>query len=345
MKTVAKVLVLVIVLVIAFFAYKGLSGARELTVLSWDNYIGPNTIADFEKKCDCKVVYELMKSNEEGLAKLKSSPGVYDVGVFSDYMVKVLKDEGMVEKLDKKKLMNVANISDDFKSSYFDPGLDYTVPYAYGSTGFGVNTKYYTGATISWRELSKPQYKGKVAVMDDARYVLGSVLVELGLDPNTRDQKDIDRAVALFKQVVPNIQKFTADTPVDLMVSEGAWVAYGYSGDVFQMHDQNPAIIFMTPEKGSMKFLDNMLIPAGAPHSDLAHQYIDFILDPKVSADITNEIHYGNPNVAARTYIDSKILANPSTFPSSDVLKKLHFVEDVGDDLAKYDKAWEDIKQ
>jgi spermidine/putrescine transport system substrate-binding protein len=345
MKNILIGAIIVIAALIGYGMYSRSGGEKELTVLSWDNYIGPNTIADFEAKYGSKVVYEIIKSNEEALARVKANPGVYDVVVVSDYMVKIMNDEGLLAPLDKRAIPNSTNVSQAFHGSYFDPSLEKSMPYAYGTTGFGVNKKHYTDSTISWKQLADPKYKGQIAVMDDMRYVLGSVLLELGFNPNTTNQAEIDQAVALLKTVAPNIQKFTSDTPVDLMVSEGAWIAYGYSGDIFQMNAENKDIAYMAPSYGTLKFLDNMVVMNDAPHKDMAHKYIDFILDPKVSADITNEISYGNPNEAAKSMISPEILNNPAVFPSQELISKLHYIEDVGDKVSLYDAAWEKVKQ
>jgi spermidine/putrescine-binding protein len=321
------------------------NAGKQITVLSWDYYIGPDTIADFEKETGAKVTYELIKSNEEALARIKANPGVYDIAVVSDYMVDIMNGENGLETVDPSMVPNIKNIGDAFKGSYFDPDMKVSAPYAYGTAGFAVNTKYYKNDTISWEELTKPEYKGKVAVMDDMRYVLGSVLMELGYSPNTTDQKQLDEAVALLKRVVPNIVKFSSDSPVELMVSEGAWISYGYSGDSLQMHTDNPAITYLLPLYGGLKFLDNMVIPAGAPHKDVAHEWIDFILRPDVSAAITDEVQYGNPNTAAFDLISEDVRTSPAVFPAADSLTKLQYVEDVGDDIEMYNSAWESIKQ
>src|SRR3989344_428051 len=340
-----KLLAIVLLILAAGAFYYSQKSDNQLTVLNWDYYIGPTTISDFEKASGSSVVYELFKSNEEALAKIKANPGVYDIVIPSDYMVDILKKEDLLEPLDKEALANISNIPAEFRGSYFDPNLEYSVPYAFGTTGFGVNTKAFSGTTITWKMLSEPQYKGKIAVIDDMRFVLGSVLMELGYSPNTVNPAEIDAAVALFQTVVPNIQKFTADSPVELMVSEGAMISYAYNGDVLQMQDENENIRFLIPPYGTLKFLDSVVIPKDAPHKEAALAFINFLLDPEVSAAITKETHYGNPNTAARAHIEADILENPTTFPPDTVVQKLQFVRDVGEDLGLYDKAWEKVKQ
>lgn len=339
--------ILVVVLVVAAVAYSSMqqTETKKLTVLSWDYYIGPNTITDFEKEYGVKVTYELIKSNEEALARMKANPGVYDIAVISDYLVDTLRNEKGLEKLDKTKIANIKSIDKGFAGSYYDPSMDFSVPYAYGTSGFAVNTKHFTQPTITWKELTKPEYKGKVAVMDDLRYVLGSVLMELGYDPNTTDQKEIDEAVALFKQVTPNVLKFTSDSPVDLMVNEDAWISYGYSGDSLQMATDNPAITYFFPSYGGIKFVDNMVIPVGAPHADVAHEWMNFILRPDVSATITNEVQYGNPVTTAFDLIDEATRTSPAVFPPKEVFSKLQYIREIGDDIDLYNKAWESVKQ
>ncbi len=319
--------------------------SKELNLLIWDNYLAPDTIANFEKETDSKVIVDLFKSNEEALAKIKANPGVYDIAVPSDYMVKILKEEGLLTSLEIGMIPGSASLAPTARGNYFDPNLEVSIPYAYGSAGFAVNAKFVQDSTLSWKVLSEPRFKGHIVLMDDMRYVLGSVLLELGLDPNTRDKADIDKAVELLKNVLKNVQKITPDTPVDLMVEEGAWIAYGYSGDSYQMHDGNSAITYMLPASGGMQFFDNLVIPKDAPHTMLALEFIDYILRPEVSAAITNATKFGNPNAAALPLIDEEVRTNPSVFPSAESLAKMHFVEDLGDDISLYDQAWQEIKR
>lgn len=345
MKALKILVTLIVVAIIYVVFFHKTAGTQELNLLIWDNYLAPDTISTFEKETDSKVIVELFKSNEEALAKIKANPGVYDVVVPSDYMVKIMKDENLLNPLDHAKIPNIKNLSDTSKGHYYDPELAVSLPYAFGSAGFAVNTKFVQDTTLTWKTLTEPRFKGHIVLMDDMRYVLGSVLLELGLDPNTTKKEDIDAAIALLKQVMPNVQKITPDTPVDLMVADGAWVAYGYSGDSYQMHDGNSAITFLLPTYGGMQFFDNLAIPKDAPHNDLAHTFLNYILRPDVSAAITNETHYGNPDAAAFDLIDENIRTNPSVFPPADIVKKLHFVEDLGDAVSLYDDAWQNLKR
>ena len=317
---------------------------REITVLSWDNYIGKNTLGEFAKKTKINVKYGLIKSNEEALDKIKTDPEAYDVVVVSDYMVKIMKSEGLIQPLDRKVLTNLKNINEDFKGAYYDSGLEFSVPYTFGTAGFAVNKKYYKEGTISWKELTKAKYKGKIIVMDNMRYVLGSVLLELGYDPNTTNKDEIGKAVALFKKVLPNIERLNPDTPTDLMIDEKAWVTYDYSNGVLQMQAQNKNIGYLVPSYGALKFVDSMVLMKESKKNEEALAYINYILEPEVSAGITNQIHYGNPNGAARSLINPEILSNPTVFNDSEMSKKLRFVEEVGDALNLYNDAWEEIK-
>lgn len=345
MKKTGVILALVLIVAAGAYYLSAQNAGKEITVLSWDYYIGPDTIADFEKETGASVTYELIKSNEEALARVKANPGVYDILVISDYMVGQMKDENSLAQLNATAIPNMKNVDPLFKGSYFDPTMEYSVPYAYGTTGFAVNRKYMSGTVITWKELAKPEYKGKVGAIDDMRYVMGSVLMELGYDPNTTNQKEIDEAVALLKQVMGNIAKLTEASPVDLMVNENIWVAYSWSGDALQMVADNDSIEYVIPSYGTVWFLDNMVIPADAPHPEVAHEWANFILRPDVSAAITEEIQYGNPNTEAKAALSDEIRENRAIFPAQDSLSKLKYITDVGDNLSLYEQAWEDIKQ
>jgi spermidine/putrescine transport system substrate-binding protein len=320
-----------------------------LNVLNWDFYIGPTTVRDFEKEYDVTVNYGIYKDNEECLRKITSSPGVYDIIIPGDYMINTMvspksPNDRVLEKLDLGRLTNLKNIGDKYRGNYYDPHEDFCVPYMFGVSGFAVNRDFVKDESISWSLLTEPRFKGHVAVVDDMRFTLGSVLMELGKSPNTTNPDDLNQAVALLQRVKPNILKFTPDSGKDLLISGAAWVAYAYSGDVLQAERANPKLTFQIPVAGSIRFQDGVCIPKGAPNKELAEKFINFLLRPDVSAGITNEVMYGNTNEAALPLIRQTILSNPASFPGDADFAKCQPLKDVGDGLKLYETAWEKVK-
>ena len=317
---------------------------RELRVYNWSNYIGSKTIAEFERRYSVKVVYDNYSSNDELYAKLKAGGGGYDVIVPSDYMVEAMIKEGMLEQVDLSKITNFKNISKKFTNLPFDAGNKYSVPYFWGTTGVGINGDKVAQPVEDWSILFEKQYRNRISLLDDMRYTIGMALKYLGHSANSTSPQEIEKAKQLLIGEKPLVRAYTSDTYMDLLTSGDVWISYGFSGDIYQVRKQNKSVKYVIPKQGTMIGVDNMCILKGAKNVDLAHEFINYILDPQVAAEIANEILYPSPNEAAYQYIDKAVFNDPSIYPPQEVLDKCEFLRDIGDGLQLYEKAWTEIK-
>lgn len=70
------------VLALACALFSGATqAAGQLHIYNWNDYIAEDTIANFEKKFDVKVTYDLFDSNEVLEGKLLSGASGYDIVV------------------------------------------------------------------------------------------------------------------------------------------------------------------------------------------------------------------------------------------------------------------------
>jgi spermidine/putrescine-binding protein len=328
------------------YCFQGFTNRKaELNVLNWDFYMGRNTIAEFEREFNVKVNYQIYKDNEDCLAKITAAPGSYDVIFPSDYMIQIMKVRGLLEKLERERITLLGNIGDQYRGNYYDPQESYCVPYMFGTTGFAVNRNFVADKEVTWALLAEPRFRGRISVIDDLRFTLGSALLELRYDPNTTNSAELKEAVALLRRVRPNIRRFSADSPKGPMASGDLWVAYAWSGDVLQAQRSNPAIEYIIPSAGSLRFQDGICIPKGARNSDVAHHFINYLLRPDVSAAITNDILYGNTNEKAISQIRQEVRENHASFPTDDEFARCRRILDVGDSLKLYEEAWEEVKR
>lgn len=329
--------------------------SRTLNVLNWDFYIGNRTIPSFEEKEGIRTSYTLYASNEDALRMIRENPGVYDIVIPSDYMMDIMIKDSLLEPLDHSQVPNLTNVDPRYRggNNYWDTSEQFCAPYLFGSTGFAVNTALFQGASgsaMSWRALENdatgPQVlRNRVAIIDDMRFVLGSILLELGHDPNTTNADQINQAVALLKRIRPLVRAYSADSPKDLLLNGDVWVAYAWNGDVLQVQRHNPGVQYMIPTAGSLRFQDGVCIPKNAPHKEMAHRFINHLLDGTVHAEIVNHTWYGSTNAAARRAIDPSVLSNPASFPPDSVVRRLHFIRDVGNAAALYERAWAEVKR
>src|SRR5690606_222132 len=161
-----------------------------------------------------KVIYSTYESNETMYAKLKAHPEGYDLVVPSTYFVAKMRDEGMLQKIDKSKLSNFKNLDQDYLNKPFDPNNEYSIPHVLGITGLAVNTEMYDPADFdSWEDLWDPKYRGQLMLMDDTREVHHIALKILGYSGNTTDPKQIAEAYEKLKELMPNVLVFNSDNP------------------------------------------------------------------------------------------------------------------------------------
>jgi spermidine/putrescine transport system substrate-binding protein len=319
---------------------------QTLNIYNWATYIAPEVLEEFQKTYKVKIKYDNFDSEDTLYAKLKPGNPGYDVIFPSDYMLRRMIKEEMLLPLDQSNIPNKKHLDPKFVNTPYDPGNRYSMPYQWGTMGIGYNIKATGGPVDSWSALFESKYKNKVGLMDEMRGTLGMVLLYLGYSPSTTNPAEINKARDFLIQHKDNIKAFVADTGQDVLNQGEIDLTNEWSGDMFQVMQENPDLRYVIPKEGTTVYTDLMAIPKGAPHKKLAEQFINFILEPKIGATISNFIHYGSPNLTARTQglINAKDLNNPAIYPTPEIWAKLKYVDDVGAALTLYDKAWTEVK-
>lgn len=320
------------------------SDQKKLNIINWGNYIGKNTIADFEKETAIKVTYDNFSSNEELYAKLKAGATGYDLIVPSDYMVDIMRRDGMLLPLNKDQLPNFKNLDTQFLNHTFDPQNNHCIPYHWGSVALGVNAKRIKDIIPSWDMIWNEAYKGKISTLDDPRVGFIPALKKIGASLNTTNAEEIRRAGELLLKQKALIHSYTSDMYIDLLASEEVWIAAGYTGDILQAKKDNPDIKLVLPIEGSEMAIDHFCIPKGAKNLEEAHRFLDYIMRADVAASIANDIRYATCNKAAKDGIDKDLLEDKGIYPDEDQMKKLEFMRDVGEAQGVYDKTWAEVK-
>lgn len=333
--------------------------AREtLHLYNWSGYLPASVVEAFEARCDCRLVYDAYTSNEEMLAKLAGGATGYDVLVPTGYAVAALIARGQLLPLDRDRLKNLGNLRPELLDPAFDPGNRYSVPYAFGPTVLGFDRARLRSAGIptdSWAALFEPRHleklKGRVTVLDDQRELIGAALIYLGHSPNSTDRAHWTAARDLILRAKPYWAAFNASSYATLLANGGAWLVQGYSVDVFQAAAEARAagatieIGYSIPQEGALMSLDNLVIHRQAPNPRLAHEFIDFLLEPRQSAAVSNEIGIGNPNAAALPYVATAVRDDPVLTPRPETLERLHAIEELdARDRRDMNRLWTEIK-
>lgn len=318
-----------------------------LNLFNWSEYMDPAILKDFEKKFNVKVNVSLFESNEDMIAKLETSgKGQYDVVVPGQYAVPILAKKGLVEKLDKAQIPNLKNLSKKFVNPSYDPGNTYSAAYQWGTVGIVYRKDKVKNFDPSWSLLfDKAKQQGPFIMMDSTREMLGPALMYLGKSLNTTNKTDLKKALEIMTDAKNRSLGFDGGVGgKNKVVASQANYAVAYNGDAIKATEEDKNVGYLLPKEGSVIFVDSMAIPAGAKNSKMAHAFINFILEPKIGARLSNYNRYATPNEAAKAFIDPKDVKNPAIYPSAAVTAKLEFVLDLAADNKLYDSIWTKIK-
>lgn len=335
-----------------------------VNVYNWVDYIGENTIAEFEAETGIKVVYDTYDASETEEAKLLAGSSGYDVVLHSGSKIPEFVAAGIFEKIDKSKLPGWEHLDPTILKVLegWDPGNEYAVPYMWGTTGITYNmdmVKERLGddAPLGTMDIiMKPEYASKVAdcgisVLDSPRDVIPMILSYIGKDPNSEDPADYDAVVEAFMPVREYVKAFDSSNYLNALPNKEVCVVNNWSGDYatasWRAEEAGVEIdlAYYIPESGSPAWFDVWAIPADAPHKENAYKFIDFLLRPKVIADATNFTFYANANKDASEFVDPAILEDPAIYPDEEVQSRLwtNKVIDRTADRARV-RAWSRMK-
>lgn len=318
--------------------------AETLHVYNWADYIHPDLVARFEKEHDCRVVIDTFDSNEAMYARLKAGAGGYDLIFPTSYMVKVMHAEGLLLPLDHAQLPNLGNIDPAVLQKVYDSKMEHSVPYTLGYAVIAYRKDKVQEVPASWSVFALSDLKKRMTLLDDMRETIGAALKHLGYSLNSRDEKQLAAARDLVIQWKRNLAKFDNEGYKSGVDSGEFLVVQGYSGDLWQVAQENEKVAIALPKEGTSIGCDQMVIPKSAPHPNLAHAFINFLLDAKVSAENMENIGYLCPNAAGLKHVSEEFLTNPAITMPEEIRAKCEVIEDLGQDLAKYTKVWDEIK-
>ncbi|UJS23873.1 polyamine ABC transporter substrate-binding protein [Thiothrix winogradskyi] len=342
-----------------------LSNAEEkvLNIYNWSDYFDPAYLKKFEEKTGIKVNYDVYDSNDVLEAKLMAGGSGYDLVVPSNANLERQIKAGIHAPVDKTKLSNYANLDEQLKTAVakFDTDNAHAVPYTWGTVGIAYNTQMIAkrlgdAPLDSWDALFKPETAAKladcgIAVMDSASDMMPLALHYLGLNPNSEETADLEKATDLMKSVRSSIKYFHSSKSIADLANGEICMAVGFNGDMLQAKDRaveaknGNEIKYIIPKEGAILWYDSMVIPADAKHKEAAHQFMDFVLEPETAASISNFVFYAVANNKAEALIDDEVKNDPGIYPPAEIKAKLFVQQAHG---AAYDRklsrAWSSIK-
>ncbi|WP_263264727.1 polyamine ABC transporter substrate-binding protein [Pseudomonas sp. RIT-PI-S] len=361
MKSIVAALCLPAVLLGA--AAQAQAAGGTVKIYNWTDYIGPTTLEDFQKATGIKPVYDVFDSNETLEGKLLAGRTGYDVVVPSNHFLGRQIKAGAFQKLDRSKLPNWKNLDPQLMKQLEanDPGNQYAVPYLWGTNGIGYNVEKVKEALgvdkiDSWAVLFEPENMKKlqkcgVTFMDSPDELFPAVLNYMGLDPRSTKPDDYKRATEKLKAVAPYVTYFHSSKYIGDLANGNICVAFGYSGDVIQAASRAKEannginVAYIVPKEGGNLWFDMLAIPKDADHPEQAMAFINYVLDPKVIAGISETVGYANPNPPSNALMGEEITANPGVYPPPEVMAKLYISTELPKEIMRQmTREWTDVK-
>jgi spermidine/putrescine-binding protein len=324
--------------------FKSAAPGRRVNLYIWSSYLGPDTLRNFTDRTGIQVDYDLYDSNETLHTKLASGNVEYDVIVPSDYMVEILVKEKLLAPIDRAQLPNLKDVDPQYFKLAHDPEGQWSIPFISGTTGIGYRKDRMVGPVDSWKALWEPRYKDRILMLDDMRECFAAALKTLGHSLNTTDEAHLRAARELLMQQKPLVKEYNSSNFQDLLISGEAWIVQGYNGQIAKAAREYPFIGYAIPKEGCTRSLDNLCIPAAAPHKAEAHKLIDYLLDAKVAAELCMYTSYTTTNRGARAHLLPEVLNNTSIFPQQELLDRCEYMRDAGPAQTHFDRFWTEIK-
>ncbi len=334
-----------------------------VNVYTWNDYLAPDTISNFERKTGIKARVAYFDANETLEAKVLTGHSGFDVVVPTAPFLQRQIQSGAYQVLDKKRLPNLANLDPEImaKLALNDPGNAHAIVYAWGTYGLGFNKKMVAAELPalpidSWRLVFDPAFASKLAkcginIVDEPTGVIRVVLSYLGREPNNPSLQDLADAQALLLKVRPFIRNINSSSYIEALANGDICIAVGYNGDVVQArkraHEANNGITidYVIPKEGALVWFDTLAIPRDAPHLENAHVFLNYLMDPQVIANVTNATGFANANAAATPLINKSIAADAAVYPTRDEQARL-FVQivDTPEQSRAITRIWQKFK-
>ncbi len=322
--------------------------AKELVLYNWSDYTPPEMLKRFTAETGIAVTLDLYDSNESLLAKLKAGGTGYDVIVPSDYMVKIMIDEGMLQPVGVHDMANFKNVEGPLKSPYFDPERKYTAPYMYGTTSFTYDSAVTGKLTDSWKEFFEPreELRGKIAVLNDQVEVINNASRYLGLPLCNENPADMKKVQELLLKQKPYVALYNSDGTHERMAAKEVVMHMQWNGAAHRTKMALPTAEYVYPKEGMSLWADNFAVPVGAKNVEEAKIFINWMMDPKNIAEASNFTGYMGAIPSAAPYLDDAMKTDPAVVPPEGT-DKLFVMATPCSAKAKelMDKVWTNVRK
>lgn len=321
--------------------------ANKMYIYTWAGYTDQELLNNFRQQTGIEVIADVFSSNEEMLAKIQAGGGgAYSVIYPSEYMVRKMVELDLLMELEHSRLEGLNQLFKSFQDPNYDPGNQHSIPFSWGTTGLIYNPNKIKEPPEDWSYLwtHKSELSRRLTLLEDVREVMGFVLKMLGYSYNSTNPAQIKQAYEKLLELKPAITSFSSDAWRPQIITGDLLMAMCYSSDANEVIAENEELEYVLPASGSSLWTDTLVIPKFAPNVDGAYAWLNYMLQPEVSARICEELSFATPNEAGVALLPPEVRDNPSLFPSESALEKCERIAPVDNATEVYEQYWTKLR-
>lgn len=333
---------------LSFFAIAGTAAAEgELNIYNWGDYTNPELIKKFEAAHNVKVTVTDYDSNDTALAKVRAGGHGFDIVVPSANYVPIWVKEGLLLEARPDQMENFKNVDERWVNVPWDEGRHYTVPWQWGVSGIGVNTKVYSGdinTSAIW--LDPPaELVNKINVEPEMTDVMFATIRYFGGEWCTDDREVLKKVRDKLVEAKP--KWLAMDYSVTEKLPAGDYSAvYYWNGAILRSRIANPDIKFGYPKEGYPIFMDSVAILADAKNPENAKLFMNFIMDPENAALISAFAKYANGIKGSEEFMPEDMKGAPELVVPPEFVDAGQFLTTCSPEVNElYTRIWTDVNK
>ena len=332
-----------------------------LNIYAWVDYFPKSVIQKFQAETGIHVNYTVFDSPDTAETTLSAGASNYDIVTMNavPHLAREIP-QGFWKTLDRMQIPNVQNADPDILRflQQVDPGNAHAVPWMWGTTGviYNVDKLQSLLGSLPANSLDLVLNKGLAAkfsscgisVLDSWQDILPMVARYLGQPRLSVEPSQLDAVMKKLQEIRPYLRRIATSGYYEQLADGDLCLAIGYSGDAMfarrmaKEGDTKVRIEFAFPEGAVPLWVDSMVIPADSPNVPGALRFINFVMRPEISAEVTRAIGFPSGNRAAVQLLDPAVRDNVAIYPPAQVRARFETGRVYSaEELRTFTRAWQ----